>query len=178
MFVQSRTWAVIGACAWVLLFCAVAAACDGELAAPAAQTAECPPPSTLTAQAELASESRVLVEATVYDRARCLPAGIRNFWGSTDLPVERVVGDLRISINREEVWVPLSSYSDLGDPSAVTIEDIGSQAFTVLIRGEGDSGYYARLRVERNTVVSRHLFGAGFEGDAGEVARYSYTEDL
>jgi hypothetical protein len=131
----------------------------------------------LTAEAELASGTRTHVNATVYDRARCLPDGIRNFHGSTDVPVEQVVGEVEISIGEQEVWVPLSSYLDLGDPSAVTIEDVGSQSFTVVIRGQGDSGYYARLRVEGDRVVSRHVFAAGFEGDAGETAQYSYTED-
>jgi hypothetical protein len=63
----------------------------------------------LTAEAELASGTRTHVNATVYDRARCLPDGIRNFHGSTDVPVEQVVGEVEISIGEQEVWVPLSS---------------------------------------------------------------------
>jgi hypothetical protein len=79
-------------------------------------------------------------------------------WGSEEaFPVTRHVTDLRIVWADSVVWIPLSAYSDLGQPESVEfVKATNGVSFSVR-GGETATGYEAQFFLDRGVLVRRRV---------------------
>jgi len=96
-------------------------------------------------------------------------------WGTEVSSPEAVVTGLEIKVGKGEVFVPLSAYADLANPSSVRM-DLASLPYRLHIRG-GDASvaYEAQLIFTRRFVVRRRVANLSFPESAWEETRYSYN---
>jgi len=89
-----------------------------------------------------------------------------------------IINSFEIVIKEERSILPLSAYSDLGDPRNVEFKARGD-GFTLVIVGGGvgaGDSYYAELIFERGYLRRRKVFSKNFP-EAWEETTYSFVED-
>ena len=99
-------------------------------------------------------------------------------WGSEFSPPRVRPISLSILIDGETIFVPVSSYADLGNPRDLTMS-ASEDFFEIVIKG-GDAAvaYTAKLRIKGLFVRERAVTNNEFSAEATEKSVYSYNESL
>lgn len=98
-------------------------------------------------------------------------------WGGDDLtPPRWIVGGIKITRGKEQLYVPLSAYADLGEPRSLVAEPGKDGSFTLTLKG-GDAGgsYSARLEFNNGELASRKVSSGEFPKDAWEETHYTFN---
>jgi len=99
------------------------------------------------------------------------------FWGAeTGFLPPNLVRALRVREDSQELFVPLSAYSDLGDIHRASLRPSPHGFILSLYGGETATGYVAALRFANGYLVSRAVSSDEFPQSAREETRYSFPK--
>ena len=96
-------------------------------------------------------------------------------WGGDDAELPKtLVVSVQVWIDNEKIFVPMSSYSDLGNPRTASLKKI-RKGFEIKIGG-GDAagGYSATLSIENSNVRRRKVVSGEFPDQVWEETIYSF----
>lgn len=96
-------------------------------------------------------------------------------WGTEVRPPDAVVTAVHIRVGDREIFVPLSAYADLADPSSISIHVAPKSASLSIRGGDASTSYDATLTFAGSFVTRRVVRNRAFPESAWEETRYSYT---
>jgi len=82
------------------------------------------------------------------------------------------LGQLRITVSGNEIFVPRSAYSDLGDILSAEISTKGNVFVLAITGGDASESYIVRLIFDKNRLLERRLYSGGDRQHAVEVSHY------
>lgn len=97
-------------------------------------------------------------------------------WGGEDsVAPATLITSVAVQIGAEKLFVPLSAYSDLGDPRQISLKP-NAAGFELTIAG-GDAGvaYNAVLIFEKGWLMRRRVTHGEFPDQAWEETQYAYN---
>jgi hypothetical protein len=96
-------------------------------------------------------------------------------WGGDELEMPRsVISKVIVNIGKKRVYIPLSAYSDLGDPRKIKFLKT-KDGFMLIISGSDAGGSYkATLRFDRHYIKTREVVSSEFPGQVWEETKYSF----
>lgn len=102
-------------------------------------------------------------------------------WEGEDkvLMPKTVISDMHIKVGNEKMYIPLSAYSDLGNPYQISLGKLQSHnEFQIIILG-GDAGgsYRAVLTFDREKILRRRVMLGENSCEVWEETVYSYVSD-
>ena len=97
--------------------------------------------------------------------------------GGENEPPALLVGSIDVAVGGEQVFVPLSAFSDLGSPKMASLK-ISANGFEVVIIG-GDAGgaYDATFTFDGSWLVQRRVSSREFPDEAWEETKYSFNRN-
>lgn len=98
------------------------------------------------------------------------------YWGAVYGKPPKRICSLRAQMNGENVKIPLSSYMDLTNVTAVEVEAGESDGAIVVRGGATASDYVARLIVRNGRIASRRVALGEFESEYWEETLYSFPD--
>lgn len=100
------------------------------------------------------------------------------FWGAeTGFLPPNLVSAIRVREGSQELFVPLSAYSDLGDIHRASLRPSPHGFILSLYGGEVATGYVAALRFANGYLLSRVVSSNEFPQSDREETRYSFPRD-
>lgn len=100
-------------------------------------------------------------------------------WGADEYEKPRLlITDIEILLKDTKIFVPLSAYCDLANPSQVELKVINHNSFSLIIYG-GDAGvsYITELIFKDQKIKSRKVAHGEFPNEAWEKTEYHFIED-
>jgi len=96
-------------------------------------------------------------------------------WGGDEITMpKKVITGLDVLSGTEKIYVPLSAYSDLGDPRQVSLER-KQKGFQLIIQGgDAASSYKGVLVFSNENIESRKVTHGEFPDEVWEETRYSF----
>jgi hypothetical protein len=114
----------------------------------------------------------VIMQTVVHDS---YPYKDAILWGGDvgELP-KTIVTSIQVRIGTEEIFIPLSAYSDLGNVKFASI-DSADHGFTLRIHGgDGATSYDAALAFKRTYLISREVALREFPKERRDATSYSF----
>jgi len=146
------------------------------------------PASAYTTGAALASAPVVILSAEALgvnvavsvepSRAgRCYFSESSFVWGAEDSCPRHYIREMSINIEGRPTFVPLSVFSDLGNPTQVSVRrgKDRSQFVIDLHGGDAATSYLAFISVRNGEVASRRVVSKTFPKEAYEVTQYRWN---
>lgn len=96
-------------------------------------------------------------------------------WGS-DLPSlpPTVITKMEVQIGKDKTFIPLSAYSDLGDPGHVLLEKADRGFKLVITGGDAAGSYKAVLVFDRENIKRRKVMHGEFPDEVWQETVYSF----
>lgn len=95
-------------------------------------------------------------------------------WGAEGKCPERTISALSVSLSGKKVYIPISSFSNLGNPHKIQIEDYrndGDMNFTIT-GGDAATAYIAKFEVNHGKLSKRTILSGEFPEDVTEETVY------
>jgi hypothetical protein len=83
-----------------------------------------------------------------------------------------LTGWISILVNENEIFIPRSAYSDLGDITSAEVSPNGNLFVLTIKGGDASESYIARLVFDKERVLERRLYSGEDPQHATEVSRY------
>jgi hypothetical protein len=136
------------------------------------------PPEKDRLQAQGQTADGMIVKVTVATAAysKTIPYN-RNalWWGAESTTPKTIVSMIDVQVGRKKLQIPLSAYSDLSNPSEVSVAST-NQGFNVTIRGgDAAASYKAVLGFENGLIRRRKVASMEFPDEAWEETNYSFN---
>lgn len=97
--------------------------------------------------------------------------------GDEDSPPKRIIKDVSVMRNGRSIYIPLSAYADLGDPSQILLEKLSSKRFRLVINGGDAAGSYsAMLDFSGNKIYSKKVVSNEFPKHVWEKTIFSFND--
>lgn len=96
--------------------------------------------------------------------------------GDVGEPPPLVLSSIRIRVNNEKVFVPLSAYSDLGDVKSASLDSTEAGVTLNLHGGETATSYDATFNFSGGYLVSRTVRLREFPDERWEKTHYSFPK--
>ena len=98
-------------------------------------------------------------------------------WGGDDTtPPKTIIKAITISSKGESIFIPLSAYSDLGNPRKISLSKLAVRGFRLLIIGGDAAGsYQAMLDFKANEISRRRVVSGEFPIEVWEETTYSFN---
>lgn len=127
----------------------------------------------LTATIKAGTTVRVVIQKIVIASDYPIKSGFR--WGGDDTELPKtLVGSVQVWIGNEKIFVPMSSYSDLGNPRTASLKKT-RKGFEIKIGGGNAAGSYsAILLIENSNVHRRKVVSGEFPDQVWEETVYSF----
>lgn len=121
------------------------------------------------------ADHRICATLTVIPAAN-LPFQSGYRWGGEDIePPKTLTVKLSVKLDKLEIFIPLSAYSDLGNPSNINIKRSGSVIFVEIIGGDTSASYSAKLEFRGRHLIRRKVTSSEFPSDAFEETKYKFN---
>lgn len=99
-------------------------------------------------------------------------------WGGDNFYYPSVViSEIVLIVGKEEILLPFSAYSDLGNPREVTLEIKEKQLIINILGGETACSYSATLIFENGDIVRRKVCNGELPEEVWEETVYSFKKD-
>jgi hypothetical protein len=95
-------------------------------------------------------------------------------WGAEGNNPKQIVSKIEVEVNGHQVFVPISSYLDLGNPRAISGMVKNKELALVIKGGEAATSYEARLKVGNEAVKHRKVVSGEFSKESTEETTYRY----
>lgn len=100
-------------------------------------------------------------------------------WGGDEenlsLP-KKIIHSVTVVKNKQKIFIPLSAYSDLGDPNYIELKPLSGKKFQLIITGSDAAGSYkATLEFENNEIWKRRIVSGEFPDDVWEETKYKFN---
>lgn len=97
-------------------------------------------------------------------------------WGGEDsVAPPTLIALIAVQSGEDKLFVPLSAYSDLGDPSQISLKSNGDGFELVIAGGDAGVAYNAVLVFEKGWLIRRRVVHGEFPDEAWEETKYSYN---
>lgn len=98
-------------------------------------------------------------------------------WGGDESqPPRRIVKAINVTRNKQKIFIPLSVYSDLGDPRQASLVQLPAHGFELtIVGGDAAGSYKALLEFKNNEIVRRKVASGEFPKQAWEETRFSFN---
>lgn len=116
---------------------------------------------------------QVVILNTTYSTSIPYREGFR--WGAESSSPKSVITAIRVKVADNEVFVPLSAYSDLANPREAFLEKIKDGVRLVIRGGDAAASYEAFLVVRDGFLKSRKVAHREFPKASWEETNYSYN---
>lgn len=100
------------------------------------------------------------------------------FWGGDKTtPPKKIIETISISKSTNTIDVPLSAYSDLGNPAEISLKKLSAHGFQIKICG-GDAGgsYCAMLDFKNEGIIRRKVVHNEFPNQIWEETTYTFIQ--
>jgi hypothetical protein len=99
-------------------------------------------------------------------------------WGGEDFdPPQFLIHQLKLTARGKDLFVPLSSFSDLGNPRLLELNLTAKGFDLVFLGGDAAASYRAILVFERGWLVRRRVQHGEFPKQAWEETRYRFNTE-
>lgn len=125
---------------------------------------------------QVASNEQVTASIQISVKTACL----EDFgwqWGSEDKKPVKFIQRLKIKINATDIYIPWSTYRDLGNPRHALIQSHGKQIILVLIGGDAATSYTAKILIDNGILYKRIVHHGEFPDETKEETVYSFASD-
>ena len=98
-------------------------------------------------------------------------------WGGdeTRMP-SSVLAEMNIKIEGDKIFIPLSAFSDLGNPKQIFIES-NKDEFAIIINGGGSSTSYKAILIFKDKYITkRKVILSEFPDQVWEETNYSFNQ--
>jgi hypothetical protein len=98
-------------------------------------------------------------------------------WGADkDHPPARIIVSIHLTHNGRSISVPLSAYSDLGNPDSVLLQDGRNNGIRLMIQGGESSGsYHAVLEFRNDEIKWRRVNCVPFSSESWEETFFHFN---
>lgn len=97
-------------------------------------------------------------------------------WGGEgSMAPSHLITSVSVVKGKEKIFVPISSYSDLGDPHEIYLNPTSSGFDLTIIGGDAGVAYRAILVFEQEWLVRRRVVHGEFPDQAWEETKYAYN---
>lgn len=98
-------------------------------------------------------------------------------WGGEDVePPQTLISQLIVVVDGQNVFVPLSAFSDLGNARRVEVK-VTRRGFDLVISGgDASASYRALLAFEKRKLARRKVQHGEFPDEAWEETRYKFNQ--
>lgn len=98
-------------------------------------------------------------------------------WGGDEFePPRRIIRTIILTRNSQNLYVPLSAYADLGDPTHITLDRFHKHGFRLtIIGGDAAGSYRAYLNFKGDEIISKKVVSGEFPNEAWEETNYSFN---
>lgn len=103
------------------------------------------------------------------------PYNYRFSWGTELANPRFLTTSVEIKVGGENVFVPLSAYSDLTNPRNATLEPMQNGLRLIIKGGQAATSYKAELTFEKNFIRRRKVTHGEFPSVAWEDTEYSFN---
>jgi len=96
-------------------------------------------------------------------------------WGGDETAVPKtVITAIDVRIGSEKIFVPLSAYSDLGDPHQTSLENMEHGFKLIITGGDAAVSYKAVLVFDKENIQRRKVTHGEFPDEVWEETVYSF----
>jgi hypothetical protein len=133
---------------------------------------------TVSLKMDIGMAGHVRADVVVVETPRnYLYRGAFGWGGDESTPPRRVIAAINVSVNDRKLFIPLSSFVDLGDPRQVSLRPLENNEFTLrIVGGDAAGSYQASLEFTTKAIVSRKVTSGEFPTDVWEEDRYSFNK--
>lgn len=98
-------------------------------------------------------------------------------WGGDEKNApKRIIKKIRVEVNKENIFIPLSSYADLGDPKKFVLEKTSGDKFRLTISGGDAAGSYtAVFDFKKREILRRKVSSGEFPKNVWEETKFSFN---
>jgi hypothetical protein len=98
-------------------------------------------------------------------------------WGGDESqPPRRIVKAINVARKKQKIFIPLSVYSDLGDPRQASLVQLPTHGFELtIVGGDAAGSYKASLEFKSNEIVRRKVVSGEFPKEVWEETRFSFN---
>lgn len=98
-------------------------------------------------------------------------------WGGDDMsPPKKIIKSITVVKNGQMIFIPLSAYSDLGNPRKISLEKRPAHGFRLIINGGDAAGSYSAMLDFKNNEISRRKVVLGeFPKEVWEETTFSFN---
>jgi hypothetical protein len=127
----------------------------------------------LTTSSKAGTSVRVVIQKITIASDYPFKSGFNWGGGDTELP-KTLVSSVQVWIGNEKIFVPLSAYSDLGNPRTASLKKT-RKGFEIKIGGGDAAGAYsASLLIENSSIRRRKVVSGEFPDQVWEETIYSF----
>lgn len=120
-----------------------------------------------------------LVKASVktIEMPKDYPYGRAYMWGGDDTSSPKhIIKKISISVNGQLIYIPLSAFSDLGNPAQIGLKKLSSDSFRLIINGGNAAGSYsAMLDFRGSEIYQRKVVSGEFPKEVWEKTIFSFN---
>lgn len=97
-------------------------------------------------------------------------------WGGENSAApSTLITSVSVQSGADRLFVPLSAYSDLGDPHRISIKTNGADFELAIAGGDAGVAYNAFLVFEKGWLIRRRVAHGEFPDEAWEETKYAYN---
>ena len=133
---------------------------------------------TFHIELSIGTASRVRVDMIVVETPQAYLYRSSFGWGGDESsPPRLIIAAINVVMNDRKIFVPLTSYVDLGDPRKIFLEPFKNDELLLrIIGGDAAGSYKALLPFNTKFMVSRKVTSGKFPASIWEEERYSFNE--
>jgi hypothetical protein len=96
-------------------------------------------------------------------------------WGAEGTNNGTAIQNVVAKLGNESVFVPLSAYSDLANPSKIDLIRQGKVHVVVIRGGDASTAYTTRIRFKAGVVLDRSVASGEFSREVHEETKYHFN---
>lgn len=122
--------------------------------------------------------SEIEIRIKVAKPPSIFPFQNKYLWGGGEgEPPALLIESVDVAVAGEQVFVPLSAFTDLGSPKRISLKVSGSEFEVTIIGGDAGGAYDAVLTFDGSWLVRRRVASREFSDEAWEESRYSFNHN-
>ena len=120
------------------------------------------------------------IEVHVFEQTDSCRFAVQSYeWGAEGACPKKYIQSLEIKNGLHDLFVPISVFSDLGNPTKVTLNKLTklNQYVAVIEGGDAGSSYRAKIIFNKDRLLQRSVESRSFPKEANETTIYKFNFD-
>lgn len=131
-----------------------------------------------TTSVALGASDSVRASVKVIEVPKDYPYDRAYMWGGDeDSSPQHIIETISIFRNGKLIYIPMSAFSDLGNPAKILLKRLSSDSFRLVINGGDAAGSYsAILDFRGNEIYRRKVISNEFPKEVWEETKFSFND--